>query len=97
MNADGIGLVAGDENKARECLQKLMEIDVRLWFFDEAKNNNSGAPGDKKKVHPGGRKNIFLSDQMMFDAYWSSKNIALSNDKVKSDIWIPYEREHHLD
>ena len=46
----------------------------------------SGAPGDEKKVHPGGRKNIFLIKKMMFDAQWSSKNIVLSYDKFKSDI-----------
>ena len=28
MNVDGTGFVAADENKARECLQKPMQIDV---------------------------------------------------------------------
>ena len=28
----------------------------------------SGAPGDEKIVHPGGRKNLFLNAEMMFEA-----------------------------
>ena len=37
----------------------------------KAKRNNrfvSGAPGDEKIVHPGGRKNILLNKKMMLEA-----------------------------
>ena len=37
----------------------------------KAKRNNrfvSGAPGDEKILHPGGRKNTFLREKMMFEA-----------------------------
>ena len=63
----------------------------------EAKKNNrfvSGAPGDEKIVHPGGRKNILK--KMMFEADWSLTNIALSYDKFKSNISSPCKREYHL-
>ena len=69
------------------------------YLTSKAKKSNSfvsGAPGDEKIVHPGGRKNIFLSKKMMFEAEWSSKNIALSYDKFISDISSPCEREYHL-
>ena len=38
-NADGTGFGAADENKAREFLQKLMQIDVRRWFIRWSRNS----------------------------------------------------------
>ena len=55
----------------------------------KAKRKNrfvSGAPGDEKKFTRAAAKTYFLIKKIMFDAYWSSKNIVFTYDKFKSYI-----------